>query len=246
MRAFAVVIRQEGIDPVEKELENRVAGADDAVRADIYAYFFTQAFSTLADTSASSPASAGSIPTTASSCRSSSSQLQDRCGHSPRWRSGSGRARHHCGDDSPARAAPIGTRTGCASSSSRGRSRRYTPPRSTSRSATAARQFERDLIEEIDTSQPTGPQGELWQDGLALSATDEGDGDTTAVGIGVASGGSTCAAPIHGSSWIPGAMAPLRELARVFGFCCGAIQRHLDNPGPAYRPKRSARRLDRI
>ena len=108
----------------------------------------------------------------------------------------------------------------------------------------------RDLIAEIDTSQITDywrvrvrTQGELWQDGLALSGE---DGDDTAAGYGGGKWGQYVRGP---DSWFElmerarSHMAPLRELALVrFGFKSGAdrffcmrdvTQRHLDStPDP--------------
>ena len=120
----------------------------------------------------------------------------------------------------------------------------------------AARQADmnaiRDLIEEIDTSQITDywrvrvrTQRELWQDGIALSAHDEGDGDDTTRYAG-GKWGQHVRGP---DSWFEllersrSHMAPLRELARVSrGFTSGAdrfycvrdvTQRHLDSiPDP--------------
>ena len=120
----------------------------------------------------------------------------------------------------------------------------------------AARQADmnaiRDLIEEIDTSQITDywrvrvrTQRELWQDGIALSAHDEGDGDDKTRYAG-GKWGQHVRGP---DSWFEllersrSHMAPLRELARVSrGFTSGAdrfycvrdvTQRHLDSiPDP--------------
>ena len=110
----------------------------------------------------------------------------------------------------------------------------------------------RGLIEEIDTSQTTDywrvrvrTQRELWQDGIALSAHDEGD-----VGATARYEGGKWGQHVRGpDSWFEllgrsrSRMAPLRELALVrFGFKSGAdkffcvrdvTQRNLDSiPDP--------------
>ena len=108
----------------------------------------------------------------------------------------------------------------------------------------------RDLIEEIDTSQTTDywrvrvrTQGELWQDGIAVSAEDGGDAEARYEG---GKWGQYVRGP---DSWFElverarGRMAPLREMAEISrGFTSGAdrfycvrdvTQRHLDDiPDP--------------